>query len=156
MAICDNKNGAETMGKDYLLFVDVNPTVGQSTWILVGGQRGSSFSMKRDEIDTSDKTTGGWGSKRAGMGSWSVELDGMAVLGDEGAQYLEDKFLEGEIVSVMLRHESGKAYKGCAAITEYSLETPHDDVASLKGTLNGIGKPIITENEPDPLAPETP
>ena len=24
MAICDNKNGAETMGKDYLLFVDVN------------------------------------------------------------------------------------------------------------------------------------
>ena len=94
MAICDNKNGAETMGKDYLLFVDVNPTVGQSTWILVGGQRGSSFSMKRDEIDTSDKTTGGWGSKRAGMGSWSVELDGMAVLGDEGAQYLEDKFLE--------------------------------------------------------------
>ena len=153
MAFPKGQNGLETMGKDWLLFVDTNPAEGSHTWVLVGGQRGASMSRKRDEIDTSTKTSGGWGSKASGMGSWSFELDGVTVLNDEGADHLDDKFMEGEPASVMLRHESGKAYKGLAAVTEFSIEAPHDDVSTLKGTLNGIGKPIIVKNESDPLAP---
>ena len=153
MAFEGSKNGKETMGKDYLLFVDTNPVEGEHTWVLVGGQRSTSVSRKRDEIDVATKLTGGWGAKRAGMGSWSFDLEGIAVLDDAGADYLDDKFMEGEDASVMLWHESGKAYKGLASVTEFSIDTSHEDAATLKGTLNGIGKPIIEKNEPNPLQP---
>lgn len=153
MTICDFAGKKETLGKDYLLFIDTNETVGSHTWVLVGGQRSATFSMSREEVDTSDKTSGGWGSQQAGMGSWSIESEGIEVLNNIGKDYLETQFLDAKPVSIMLRHIDGKAYKGCASITEYSLEAPHDDAASNSVTFNGIGAPIIEDNEPDPLNP---
>ena len=146
-------NSLHTLGKDWLLHVAKGATVSAATWVLVGGQRGSTFSMEANEIDTGDKTTGGWGSTDAGIKSWSIELESMAVLNNEGAAILKQQFLASEKAYVLFRHKDGEAYKGWVSISGYEVDTPHDDVAGLTCTLNGVGAPIITDNEPDPLVP---
>ena len=52
-------------------------TVENPKWGLVGGQRNSPLSMSGDEIDGSDKASGGWGESLQGTKSWSIEQEGV-------------------------------------------------------------------------------
>ena len=139
MNLPDNPNtSTATVGKDYLLYVNIG-TVAAPTWQVVGGQKGASLAMKADDIDVSNKASGGWSAKLAGLKSWSIDLDGLLLLNDAGIEALRQAFLQGKQLNVKLRYPDNTCQIGWASITDFSSETPHDGEASLKGTLNGLG-----------------
>lgn len=128
-----------TAGKSYLIYVNTGATEAAPTWTLVGGQRSGSLSRTADEIDASHKTSGGWGSKLAGLRSWELSLDSVYLAGDAGAKFLEDAFLAGAQVHIKFEYPDKSFVTGWGSITELSLETAHDDVATISGTISGDG-----------------
>ncbi len=128
-----------TAGKDYLIYVNTGATETEPTWTIVGGQRSGDLSRKADEIDASEKTSGGWKVSLPGLRSWSLDLESVYLAGDEGAKFLEAAFLAGKQVNIKFEYPDKSYVTGWASLTECSISTPHDDVATLKGTLSGAG-----------------
>lgn len=128
-----------TAGKDYLIYLNTGTTEAAPTWTLLGGQRSGDLNREADEIDASHKTSGGWKSTLPGLRSWSIDLETVYLAGDTGAKFLEAAFLAGKQVHVKFEYPDKSFVTGCGSITECSLSTPHDDVATLKGTISGDG-----------------
>ena len=128
-----------TAGKDYLIYLNTGTTEAAPTWTLLGGQRSGDLNREADEIDASHKTSGGWKSTLPGSRSWSIDLETVYLAGDTGAKFLEAAFLAGKQVHVKFEYPDKSFVTGWGSITECSLSTPHDDVATLKGTISGDG-----------------
>ena len=128
-----------TAGKDYLIDLNTGTTEAAPTWTLLGGQRSGDLNREADEIDASHKTSGGWKSTLPGLRSWSIDLETVYLAGDTGAKFLEAAFLAGKQVHVKFEYPDKSFVTGWGSITECSLSTPHDDVATLKGTISGDG-----------------
>lgn len=128
-----------TAGKDYLIYLNTGETEAEPTWTLLGGQRSGDLSRQADEIDASHKTSGGWKSTIPGLRSWSIDLESVYLAGDEGAKFLEAAFLAGQQVHIKFEYPDKSYVTGWGAVTECSLSTPHDDVATIKGTISGAG-----------------
>ena len=128
-----------TAGKDYLIYLNTGTTEAAPTWTLLGGQRSGDLNREADEIDASHKTSGGWKSTLLGLRSWSIDLETVYLAGDIGAKFLEAAFLAGKQVHVKFEYPDKSFVTGWGSITECSLSTPHDDVATLKGTISGDG-----------------
>ena len=128
-----------TAGKDYLIYLNTGTTEAAPTWTLLGGQRSGDLNREADEIDASHKTSGGWKSTLPGLRSWSIVLETVYLAGDTGAKFLEAAFLAGKQVHVKFEYPDKSFVTGWGSITECSLSTPHDDVATLKGTISGDG-----------------
>lgn len=128
-----------TAGKDYLIYLNTGTTEAAPTWTLLGGQRSGDLNRDADEIDASHKTSGGWKSTLPGLRSWSIDLETVYLAGDTGAKFLEAAFLAGKQVHVKFEYPDKSFVTGWGSITECSLSTPHDDVATLKGTISGDG-----------------
>lgn len=128
-----------TAGKDYLIYLNTGTTEAAPTWTLLGGQRSGDLNREADEIDASHKTSGGWKSTLPGLRSWSIDLETVYLAGDTGAKFLEAAFLAGKQVHVKFEYSDKSFVTGWGSITECSLSTPHDDVATLKGTISGDG-----------------
>ena len=145
-------DGSQSMaGKNVLLYMVYgdSPTA-DGPWMLVGGQRNSPLSMSADEIDASDKASGGWGETLQGTKTWSIEQECVYKVNDEGFDALKYAFLHDIPVRIMRRDKNGNAVKGWANITEFSDDNPHDDVTTATVTFSGIGAPEFTTDEPDP------
>lgn len=134
-----NATSTATAGKDYLIYLNTGTTEAAPTWTLLGGQRSGDLNREADEIDASHKTSGGWKSTLPGLRSWSIDLETVYLAGDTGAKFLEAAFLAGKQVHVKFEYPDKSFVTGWGSITECSLSTPHDDVATLKGTINGDG-----------------
>lgn len=135
-----NPNSADaSLGKDYLLYVNTG-SVDTPQWTPVGGQRSTSLGRTADEIDCSHKTTGGWKITKAGLRSWSMELESIVVLTDEGAAVMDYAFENGVEVNCKFVYPNGDEFIGWGSVTDYSMETPHDDVATISCTITGNGK----------------
>lgn len=128
-----------TVGKDYLIYLNTGTTEAAPIWTLLGGQRSGDLNREADEIDASHKTSGGWKSTLPGLRSWSIDLETVYLAGDTGAKFLEAAFLAGKQVHVKFEYPDKSFVTGWGSITECSLSTPHDDVATLKGTISGDG-----------------
>lgn len=128
-----------TAGKDYLIYLNTGTTEAAPTWTLLGGQRSGDLNREADEIDASHKTSGGWKSTLPGLRSWSIDLETVYLAGDTGAKFLEAAFLAGKQVHVKFEYPDKSFVTGWGSITECSLSTSHDDVATLKGTISGDG-----------------
>lgn len=135
-----------TAGKDYLIYLNTGTTEAAPTWTLLGGQRSGDLNREADEIDASHKTSGGWKSTLPGLRSWSIDLETVYLAGDTGAKFLEAAFLAGKQVHVKFEYPDKSFVTGWGSITECSLSTPHDDVATLKGTISGDG-PLSEQSE---------
>ena len=127
-----------TVGKDFLLYVNTG-TVAVPVWTVVGGQRGASLSRSAEEIDISHKSSGGWGAKKSGLRSWSIDLDGLVLLSDAGIAALEYAFQTGAEVNIKLEYPDKSYQTGWGSLTDFSTEAPHDGEATLKGTISGNG-----------------
>lgn len=148
-----NTNASQSMaGKNLLLYIAYGEgaTVESPIWNLVGGQRNSPLSMSADEIDASDKSSGGWGETLQGTKTWSIEQECVYKVNDNGFDIMRYAFLNDIPVYLMRRDKNGNAVKGFANITEFSDDNPHDDVATATVTFSGIGAPEFSTNEPDP------
>ena len=108
-------------------------------WLLVGGQRSGNLNRKADELDASHKTSGGWACHLPGLRNWSIDLESVVLLNDEGAHYLEAAFNAGHQVHLKFEYPDKSYYTGWGSITEFSLKTQHDDVATISGTISGDG-----------------
>ena len=128
-----------TAGKDYLIYVNTGTSEAEATWTLVGGQRSGDLSRQAEEIDASHKTSGGWKSVIPGLRSWSIDLECVYLAGDKGAQFIEAAFVAGKQVHLKFEYPDKKYVTGWGSITECSLSSPHDDVATLSGTIAGDG-----------------
>ena len=58
---------------------------------------------------------------------------------EESLVLLEKAFLNDEKVHLKFEYPDKSFMTGYASVTELSLSTPHDYVATYKGTLNGAG-----------------
>lgn len=128
-----------TSGKDYLIYLNTGATEADPTWTLLGGQRSGDLTREADEIDASHKTSGGWKSTLPGLRSWSIDLESVYLAGDAGAKFLEEAFIAGKQVHIKFEYPDKSYVTGWGSITECSLSTPHDDVATIKGTISGDG-----------------
>ncbi len=128
-----------TAGKDYLIYLNTGTSEAVPTWTLLGGQRSGDLSREADEIDASHKTSGGWKSTLPGLRSWSIDLESVYLKNDTGAKFLEEAFLLGKQVNVKFEYPDKSYVTGWGSVTECSLSTPHDDVATLSGTIKGDG-----------------
>lgn len=127
-----------TVGKNYFIYLNTG-TADVPTWTKLGGQRSGSLSRKADTIDASHKESGGWKVTLQGLKEWSIELDSVLQANDQAMQALEDAFLADQLVHLKFEYPDKSYVTGWASISEMSIEAPHDDVATYKGTLNGVG-----------------
>lgn len=127
-----------TTGKDHLLSINTG-TIAVPEWQLVGGQRNAALNEKADSIDASHKTSGGWKSTLPGMKSWSIDYSGLGMLGNIGVAAMHQAFRESQQVNTKFEYPDGSYQIGWASVTSYALDTPHDGVATLKTSLEGVG-----------------
>lgn len=73
------------------------------------------------------------------MRSWSIDLDGLVLLSDTGLAALEQAFMEGAEINVQLVYPDATKQTGWGSLTDFSMETPHDGEATIKGTISGNG-----------------
>ena len=118
-----------TAGKNYLIYLNVGTDeTTNAEWLILGGQRSGDVSRKADRKVTIP-----------GMKEWSIDLETLLMPNEESLQLLEKAFLNDEKVHLKFEYPDKSYMTGYASITELSLSTPHDDVATYKGTLNGAG-----------------
>jgi len=140
-----NSGEDKLRGKNVLLYINFGEgaTEDAPVWALIGGQQTANFSMSADDIDASNKASGGWGEKYAGIKSTELSLEGIICNGDEGYAALKDAFIKDESVDICRYATDGTAERNWYSITELSDETPHDDMATFSITLTGIGAPTF-------------
>lgn len=135
------KSGASTgtLGANYLVYVNTGTSEEAATWTLIGGLRSTDLKRQAEEIDASHKTSGGWKNTLPGLRSWSIELEAVYLAGDAGAKYLEQAFLDGKQVHLKFEYPDKSYITGWGSITDCSVSAPHDDVATISGTISGDG-----------------
>lgn len=130
-------------GVDFLLYINTG-TEASPSWAVLGGQRGATFKRQADEIDASSKTSQGWKDTIPGLRSWGIEADALVLEDDEAYEKLDECYMNRSPVQVRYSRKDGSKWEGKATITDLSEDTPHDDVATYKLTLSGIGPPVKT------------
>ena len=130
-------------GVDFLLYINTGTEL-EPVWSVLGGQRGATFKRQADEIDASSKTSKGWKDTIPGLRSWGIEADALVLEDDAALDKWYDCYMNRNPVQVRYARKDGSKWEGKATITDLSEETPHDDVATYKLTLSGIGAPIKT------------
>jgi TP901-1 family phage major tail protein len=126
-------------GVNFLVKVNTGDDV-TPNFVAVLGQRGGTFSRGYDTIDLTSKDNSGWADADYGNGNWSISADGTLQENDPAFEALDAAFINAEAVEVQFEFESGKAYEGFAIITDFSIEAPHDDVATYSLELTGKGQ----------------
>lgn len=141
-----------TVGKNFLLYINIGSAT-IPVWSLIGGQRNSKLGRTASSVDTSNKATGGWGSKLPGIRSWNIDLDGLVLLANDGVDALEAAYDAGITVNLKFEYPNQKYRTGWAAITDMSIDTAHDGAATLTCKLEGDGKlSSILGNDITPIA----
>ena len=131
------------VGKNVLVYINFGEDATEAVpkWTLIGGQRSASLSMTADDIDASNKASGGWGETYPGTKSTELSMDGIINTNDDGYAALKDAFVKGEAVDLCRYATDGTADRNWYNITELSDETPHDDMATFSLTAGGVGAP---------------
>lgn len=113
---------------------------------LLGGQRNATLNRSAETIDaTSKDTEGNWMESIAGFKSWGIEMEAAYVADDAAYKVLEDAYLKGDNVYVLIifgqpSNESvGNAMTGEATITDFPIEVPYNDLVTYSLTLTGSG-----------------
>lgn len=106
-------------------------------YIAVAGQQGGSLSREVETVDVSSKDSE-FNEYELGQLEWSVSLDGLVKLTDDGFKLLEEKFMAKE--EVMIQFEAnGNLYTGMCMITSLPLEFGYEDMVTYSAELQGTG-----------------
>lgn len=141
-AYCDFNSvaAAATAGKDWL--VAIWDKTGANI-LAIAGQQSLTLNRSADTIEVSTKDTeGGWKASIAGMKEWGIDLEGVYVASDTTHQTLSEAFTNSDLVCVKIYDAKKKKglFGGLCAITDFSLEAPHDDAVTYSLSLSGAGK----------------
>ena len=114
---------------------DIRVSVGD---ILIGGQQGCSINRETETSDTTTKDSGIWSEAEAIGLSWSVDCDGLVVVGDEGLEALETAWENLQQVDV--KYGSAERYKtGKAIITSLSSNSASKEKTTYSVSFQGVG-----------------
>lgn len=140
------------LGKNVLAFLNYgdSATFASPKWVLIGGQRSADYSASADEIDVTDKTSGGYGDYEAGLKTIELTIELICKPGDETIKELQDAFEKDEAVDILRWASTGRSIRNWYSITSIEESAAHDDAATLSLSLKGKGAPTYTENMPDP------
>lgn len=129
-----------TAGKDILIYLATGGEEANPTWTLLGGQKTGDLTQEADQIDASNKTSGGWKSVIQGLKDWSIDCEFVFMKDDEGVQNLTEAFREGVEVLIKFEYADKSYQQGWSFITNLSVSAPHDDVCTVSCTLSGNGE----------------
>ena len=122
---------------------DIKVSVGST---LIGGQQNCSINRETETSDTTTKDSGVWSEAEAIGLSWSVDLDGLVVVGDEGLKALETAWENLQQVDV--KYGTSTNYKsGKAIITSLSSNSASKEKTTYSVYLQGVGALSKTEEE---------
>ena len=114
---------------------DIRLSIGE---VLIGGQQGCSINRETETIDVTTKDSGIWSEAEAIGLSWSVDCDGLVVVGDEGLEALESAWENLQQVDV--KYGTSEKYKtGKAIITSLSSNSPSKEKTTYSVSLQGVG-----------------
>ena len=114
---------------------DIRVSIGD---ILIGGQQGCSINRETETSDTTTKDSGVWSEAEAIGLSWSVDCDGLVVVGDEGLEALEAAWENLQQVDV--KYGSAARYKtGKAIITSLSSNSASKEKTTYSVSFQGVG-----------------
>lgn len=132
---------------------------------LLGGQRNATLNRSAETIDaTSKDTEGNWMENIAGFKSWGVDMEAAYISDDAAYKVLEDAFLAGNNVYVLVifgeptASSVGNAMTGEVTITDFPIDLPYNDLVTYSLTLGGSGalkkgnvKTIVTSAVENPV-----
>ena len=122
---------------------DIRVSVGAT---LIGGQQNCSINRETETSDTTTKDSGVWSEAEAIGLSWSVDLDGLVVVGDQGLKALETAWENLQQVDV--KYGTSTNYKsGRAIITSLSSNSANKEKTTYSVSLQGVGALSKTEEE---------
>ena len=114
---------------------DIKVSVGST---LIGGQQNCSINRETETSDVTTKDSGIWSEAEAIGLSWSVDLDGLVVVGDAGLKALETAWENLQQVDV--KYGTASNYKsGKAIITSLSSNSPSKEKTTYSVSLQGVG-----------------
>lgn len=114
---------------------DIKVSVGDT---LIGGQQNCSINRETETSDTTTKDSGVWSEAEAIGLSWSVDLDGLVVVGDQGLKALETAWENLQQVDV--KYGTSSNYKsGKAIITSLSSNSANKEKTTYSASLQGVG-----------------
>lgn len=114
---------------------DIKVSVGAT---LIGGQQNCSINRETETSDVTTKDSGVWSEAEAIGLSWSVDLDGLVVVGDAGLKALETAWENLQQVDV--KYGTSTNYKsGRAIITSLSSNSPSKEKTTYSVSLQGVG-----------------
>ena len=145
-------------GTDLIIKVGTDDT----NEVIVASATTCSLELSMDEIDQSNKSSGGWKAIMGGQRSWSVSAEALyqneAVTGSKSyidfwnhiAQATTDGALARTPVYVELQHANGSTgnnvyYSGYAYVTSLSVNGGTEDQASYSISLTGTGVLAVTD-----------
>ena len=122
---------------------DIKVSVGAT---LIGGQQNCSINRETETSDVTTKDSGVWSEAEAIGLSWSVDLDGLVVVGDQGLKALETAWENLQQVDV--KYGTSTNYKsGKAIITSLSSNSANKEKTTYSVSLQGVGALSKTEEE---------
>lgn len=136
-----------TAGKD--IIISVWDATGANL-LAIKGQQGLTINRSADSIEVSTKDSDGWKSKIAGLKEWSIDTNGIYVMGDESHKTLSKAFENSDLVLIKVTNKKAEKdlFGGLASITDYSVEAPYDDAMTYSLSLEGMGALVdLTEEE---------
>ena len=114
---------------------DIKISVGAT---LIGGQQNCSINRETETSDSTTKDSGVWSEAEAIGLSWSVDLDGLVVVGDAGLKALETAWENLQQVDV--KYGTSTNYKsGRAIITSLSSNSASKEKTTYSVSLQGVG-----------------
>lgn len=114
---------------------DIKVSVGST---LIGGQQNCSINRETETSDVTTKDSGVWSEAEAIGLSWSVDLDGLVVVGDQGLKALETAWENLQQVDV--KYGTSTNYKsGKAIITSLSSNSANKEKTTYSVSLQGVG-----------------
>lgn len=139
---CDIPPAAATSGGNWLFCVF---SADGSKLLALAGQQGLTITRSAETVEVTSKTTaGGWKSQIAGAKEWSMDTNGVYVMGAESHKLLGKLFTDSDLVCVKIidKKEKKSLFGGLACITDYSLEAPYDDAVTYSLSVSGNG-PLV-------------
>lgn len=149
IAYCDIPDAVASSGGDWLLCIF---TANGDKLLAIAGQQGLSISRSAETVEVTSKTTeGGWKSQIAGAKEWSIDSDGVYVMGSESHKLLGRLFESSDLVclKVIDKRNLKSLFGGLACITDYSLDAPYDDAVTYSLSLGGNGALVDLTENPD-------
>lgn len=148
------KEGKEVklLGKNVLVFLNFGEaaTYELPKWALIGGQRSANYNVSAEEIDLTDKTSGGYGDFAPGIKTIELSLEIIAKPNDESIKELYTAFEKDEPIDMLRWAKDGRSVRNWYSITSIEETASYDDAVVMSMTLKGKGAPTYEDNKADP------